>query len=215
MGVKERKQREKQARTDQIQAAAKEIFLQKGYAATTMEDIASRVELSVATIYSYFKNKGELYASLNLITLKFLEEQIEMVYRDETLGVEGKIIGFKDAMYKTFLYEPLILKNILHLQVVNAFAEISDDLIEKINDMTRRTLRMMAAVLQQGASQGIFCGGHVMADTDILWSTFTGLLLWEESKKRINPARDYFKTTLDRAFDLLLLGLQKKCNPEK
>ena len=210
MGVKERKQREKQARTELIQTAAKEIFLQKGYTATTMEDIASRVELSVATIYSYFKNKGELYASLNLITLKFLVEQIELVFNNKNLGVEEKIIGFKDAMYKTFLYEPLILKNILHLQVVNAFAEISDELIENINDMTRRTLKMMAAVLQQGVSQGIFREGYVIADTDILWSTFTGLLLWEESKKRINPARDYFKTTLDRAFDLLLLGLQKK-----
>lgn len=210
MGVKERKQREKQARTDLIQAAAKKIFLQKGYAATTMEDIASSVELSVATIYSYFKNKGELYASLNLITLKYLADQIELVFNNKDLGVEEKIIGFKDAMYKTFLYEPLILKNVLHLQVVNAFAEISDELIEKINDLTRRVLKMMAAVLQQGVLQGIFRKGHIMADTDILWSTFTGLLLWEESKKRINPEKDYFKTTLDRAFDLLLLGLQKK-----
>jgi hypothetical protein len=41
-----------------------------------------------------------------------------------------------------------------------------------------------------------------MAHADIIWSTFTGLLIWEESKREINPKKDFLKSTLGRACDI-------------
>ena len=79
MGIQERKEREKERRRQQIIVAAKRVFSGKGFNKATMEDIAKEAELSPGTIYIYFKNKDELYASLSLRILKHLNIRLEHV----------------------------------------------------------------------------------------------------------------------------------------
>ncbi len=56
MGPQERKQREREARRSAIINTAMKIFLKKGLANTTMEEIAEKAEYSKAVLYLYFKN---------------------------------------------------------------------------------------------------------------------------------------------------------------
>lgn len=77
MGTTERKAREKVLRKEQIINAAKSVFLEKGFSGATIEDIAKEAELSVGTLYIYFKNKDDLYASLNLRALDILNQEME------------------------------------------------------------------------------------------------------------------------------------------
>ena len=60
MGIRERKEREKERRRQQITVAAKKVFSDKGFNRATMDDIANEAELSPGTLYLYFKNKEEL-----------------------------------------------------------------------------------------------------------------------------------------------------------
>ncbi|MBW2283651.1 MAG: helix-turn-helix transcriptional regulator, partial [Deltaproteobacteria bacterium] len=66
MGIKERKEREKEMRQRQIITAAEKIFSAKGFRGATMEDIAREAELSPGALYTYYNKKDDLYASLNL-----------------------------------------------------------------------------------------------------------------------------------------------------
>jgi len=77
MGIVEPREREKQMRRQQILDAAKKMFSQKGFTGATIESIAKDAELSPATLYLYFKNKDELYASLNMKILEVLIEGLE------------------------------------------------------------------------------------------------------------------------------------------
>lgn len=79
MGIRERKEREKERRRQQIIVAAKRVFTSKGFNKATMEDIAQEAELSPGTLYLYFKNKEELYASLSLRILQYLHIRVEHV----------------------------------------------------------------------------------------------------------------------------------------
>lgn len=60
MGVSERKEREKADMKDLIRAAALKMFLQEGYAKTSIRNIAEEIEYSPGTIYLYYKDKDEL-----------------------------------------------------------------------------------------------------------------------------------------------------------
>jgi TetR/AcrR family transcriptional regulator, mexJK operon transcriptional repressor len=51
-------------RGGQILRAAREQFLQRGYAATSMEDIALAARVSKPTLYVYFGNKRDLFAAI-------------------------------------------------------------------------------------------------------------------------------------------------------
>jgi len=60
MGVTDRKEREKTEMKELIRATAMKMFLEDGYAKTSIRSIAEAIEYSPGTIYLYFKDKDEL-----------------------------------------------------------------------------------------------------------------------------------------------------------
>ena len=64
MGITERKEREKLHRKEEILNAAETVFFEKGLAASTMDEIADRAELSKGTLYLYYKSTEDLYMAI-------------------------------------------------------------------------------------------------------------------------------------------------------
>lgn len=64
MGITERKEREKKQRKEQILEAARRLFQERGFLNVTISDIAESAELSIGSLYLYFKNKEDIYAGL-------------------------------------------------------------------------------------------------------------------------------------------------------
>jgi AcrR family transcriptional regulator len=56
--------RRKDARPEEITRAALELFVERGYAATRLEDVAARAGVSKGTLYLYFANKAELFKAV-------------------------------------------------------------------------------------------------------------------------------------------------------
>jgi AcrR family transcriptional regulator len=56
--------RRKEARPEEITAAALELFVERGFAATRLEDVAARAGVSKGTVYLYFANKEELFKAV-------------------------------------------------------------------------------------------------------------------------------------------------------
>jgi AcrR family transcriptional regulator len=48
-----------------IQQAARWVFMQHGYAAASMDQVAARAVVSKATVYTYFASKQELFAAIS------------------------------------------------------------------------------------------------------------------------------------------------------
>ena len=64
MGIAERKEREKEDRRRLILDRAKELILERGVPALSMQDIADAAELSKATLYLYFPSKEALLSEI-------------------------------------------------------------------------------------------------------------------------------------------------------
>ena len=56
--------RRKEARPEEITAAALTLFVEKGYANTRLEDVAAQAGVSKGTLYLYFANKQELFKAV-------------------------------------------------------------------------------------------------------------------------------------------------------
>jgi TetR/AcrR family transcriptional repressor of mexJK operon len=52
------------SKQDAVLAAAQEVFLEAGYAAASMDAVASRANVSKATIYAHFDNKRALFEAM-------------------------------------------------------------------------------------------------------------------------------------------------------
>jgi AcrR family transcriptional regulator len=57
-------ERRKEARTGEILDAALEVFVERGYAATRLDDVAQRAGVSKGTVYLYFDSKEELFKAV-------------------------------------------------------------------------------------------------------------------------------------------------------
>ncbi len=64
-------------------------------------------------------------------------------------------------------------------------------------------------IFSDGIDNGDFIKQNPMALADILWALFSGVILWEESKKIIDKKKDFLKPTLDIAFDIFRQGITK------
>jgi AcrR family transcriptional regulator len=208
MGIQERKEREKERRRQQIIVAAKRVFSEKGFNKATMEDIAHEAELSPGTLYLYFKNKEELYASLSLRILQYLHIRVEHVNNEEGRDTKQKLDALVEAMYDVYAFDPLILINMFHLQSSETLKNLSPKLLSELEDLSRKSIAAISEVFRSGIEAGEFVDRHPVALADIFWALFSGVILWNTSKKIIDEGKDYLKQTLETAFEIFSRGLR-------
>ncbi|MDB4442299.1 TetR/AcrR family transcriptional regulator [bacterium] len=209
MGIQERKQRERERRRQQIIVAAKRVFSERGFSKTTMEDIAREAELSPGTLYLYFKNKDELYASLSLRILQYMNIRLEDVKKEKDSNPEQKIASIKEALYDVYQFDPMILINMFHLQSSETLKNLSSPLLDNISGLSRNSLQILADIFENSSDRNTVLTRQPTAVADIVWSLFTGVVLWEESKRMIDDDKDYLKHTLDIAFEIFARGVSK------
>jgi len=213
MGIQERKVREKERRRQQIIVAAKRVFSEKGFNKATMEDIAKEAELSPGTLYLYFKNKEELYASLSLRILQYLHIRVDHVLK-ETGEPRQKLASLVEAMYDVYAFDPLILINMFHLQSSETLRNLSPELMQQIEDLSRKSIGAISSVFKEGIERGVFVDRHPVALADIFWALFSGVILWNTSKRIIDQRKDYLTQTLHTAFDIFSRGLLQQPDPD-
>ena len=175
MGVKERRKREKSQRRQQILDVARRLFLEKGYFEVRMDEIAAGAELAIGTLYLYFHNKDEIYASLCSEALDILnhllaeaeekggsyQERLEAIgraylrfYRE--YGSYYDIVSFVGLGFKRIGLSPELEKRI---------TEKSDAAIEKLETLVKAGIE--AGEIMEGDSKEI---------TFFLWGLLEGLI---------------------------------------
>jgi AcrR family transcriptional regulator len=207
MGIADRREREKNERRRLIMDAAKRLFSSKGFSATTMEEIAKEVELSPSTLYLYFKNKEELCGSLSVRELGHLLKRLEQIDENDALNPEQRLEALKEVLLGIYEFDPLLLLNVYHFQTSQLFKELSEDLAIEIQRFSRRALRTIARIFEYGIRQGRFRDIHPIAVADIVWSVFSGMVIWEESKRALDSSKSYMRETLDLAFEIITQGV--------
>jgi AcrR family transcriptional regulator len=210
MGIQERKERERERRRQQIIVATKKVFSEKGFNKATMDDIAGEAELSPGTLYLYFKNKEELYASLSLRILQYLHMRVEHVENDPEMDPEKKLDALMSAMYDVYDFDPLVIINMFHLQSSETLKNLSPELIDEIKELSRKSIGGFARVFKEGIQKGVFVDRHPVALSDSFWALFSGVVLWSNSKRVINKDKDFLRETLDLAFRIFKQGIVRQ-----
>lgn len=84
-----RRQREREQRLETILGAAQTLFAGEGYHKASMEKIADKAEVSVGTLYFYFKNKEDLLVKL-LGQIGFdLRNMLGSAFKNKDLSLAG------------------------------------------------------------------------------------------------------------------------------
>ena len=206
MGSEQRREREKQMRRRHIMEAAKAVFAANGFGSATMEQIAQRADYKPATLYLYFKNKHELYASLTRELMEHISEQFIQWAGRTDIGPMDKLAMLPGLMMALYDHDPTVLVALFRLQASQGVKMLEDETIEELNKHAALAMRSISSVFRAAVENGEMNGHHPNAMADSVWAIFTGMVLWEESKRFFNPRKQYLGTTLEMTINLFVQG---------
>ena len=129
--------------------------------------------------------------------------------KEKDIDPQKKIGAIKEALYDVYQFDPMILINMFHLQSSETLKNLSSPLLDNITELSRNSLNVLAEIFKDGSGRNDYFDNNPTAVADIIWSLFTGVVLWEESKRMIDDDKNFLKQTLDVAFEIFARGLTK------
>ena len=202
--TKPRWERRKDARPQELLAAAIDLFVERGFASTRLEDVARRAGVSKGTLYLYFENKEELFKAV-------VRTSIVPVIGDAESSV-AEFEGHSADLLRSVLmawWERIganKVSGIIKLVTAEAgnFPELAMFYQEEV--ITRGT-RMISSMLERGVSRGEFRAINVPQMTQVLIAPMLMLVTWRHSvgpceRNALQPL-----AFLDAFLDMALHGL--------
>ena len=91
----ERKVRKRAEREDRILAVAKQLFLAKGFANTTIDEIATKADVSKGAVYLHYRTKDDIYFNIVEKALETMRDMFRQAADREEAGLEKfRAIGY-------------------------------------------------------------------------------------------------------------------------
>lgn len=169
MGIKERREREKENLRQDILDVAREMFATEGYESVSMRKIADKIEYSATTIYLYFKDKNELLYQICEETFAQLGEKIRAVSEPET----DLIIRLKKGLRA---YIEFGVAHPHHYQVTfmsPVFSHPTDEYHYE-GSMGERTFNFLREEVTNCVAAGKLRNGDIDAISQALWAGIHG-----------------------------------------
>ena len=176
MSISDRREREKIQRRNTIVDAAEKLFFSKGFANTTMDEVAEIVELSKGTLYLYFKSKEELYGAIIQRAMDILKEMFK-----EAASTDGNGLTRIDAVGMTFydFYKkyPFHFQALFHRELNNAILSKDNPQFEELMMQGEEMFQLAVDIIRDGVTDGSIRPGVDPYKTALaLDGIFTGLL---------------------------------------
>lgn len=195
--------RRKDARPQELIAAALDLFVERGYAATRLDQVAARAGVSKGTLYLYFPGKEELF--------KAVVRETVVPILGEAEDAIGRCQGSSAALFREIVlgwwerFGNTKLSGIAKLMIAESgnFPELARFYHEEV---IRRGNAMIARLLERGVAAGEFRPCDAQRMTEVIVAPMLMLMLWKHSfgchVESIDSA-----VYLDHFIDLCLRGL--------
>lgn len=153
--------------------AATALFLRKGYAGTSMDDIAREAAVSKQTVYQHFSDKEQLFADIVLATTDQVQDLVRLTGEALATGTDVQAgLGELARQFLTSLMQPGLLRlRRLVIATADHFPEVGRSWYEQ---GFGRVLITLAGRFAQLSDRGLLA----VDDPLIAAHHFVGLLLW-------------------------------------
>lgn len=204
------RRRRKEARPQEILAAALSLFVERGYAATRLEEVARRAGVAKGTLYLYYANKEALFRAV-------VEEGILPVLTDletQAAGYEGDtpelLRRFTRQWWRTVGATDLIGLPKLVLCEARNFPELADYYFERV---IRRGHGLLRRIILRGMERGEF--RPVVAEQAVMLAISPLLIqsFWRAALPTEGMGLEDPEALLDTHVDIFLRGVLAETHP--
>jgi AcrR family transcriptional regulator len=199
--------RRKHARPEEITAAALELFVERGYAGTRLEDVAASAGISKGTLYLYFANKEELFKA---VVREGLVSPIA-----EMRGLVDHYEGSTLELLRMMLFgwwERIGASGIggipkLVISEAGNFPELARFYLAEVVEPAQAAT---VAIVERGIARGEFRKVNADVVARLMAAPMLGLLMWRNALEPFSKAKLDPLAYLEAHLDMLRHGLAKE-----
>jgi TetR/AcrR family transcriptional regulator len=210
--ARNRRQRERAARRESILAAAQETFTTRGFAGSTMEEVALRAEITKPTLYGYFRTKDELLLNLMLPVFADIGDELQALHRDLEAGLitgcDQLIARFLDAVLTPYSTDPARFRLAQLLHQTRLVESLDPASLAALDIQGRTDFTLARSILRMAVDQGLIRDVPTGPLADLIWGIVVGTIQVEDIKNRTG-GRPQHTAALRLANELLISALQR------
>ena len=196
--------RRKDARPGELSSAALELFVERGFAATRLDDVAKRAGVSKGTLYLYFDSKDDLFKAV--IREGIVSRIVE--FEERMRAYRGSSADLMRLLVQTWWQKigATKLAGITKLMMSEAgnFPELAKFYHDEV---IVRGMALFAAAIQRGIDSGEFRPIELVHTPHICAAPVVMLMLWRNSFNLCGTEQMNPEIYLATHTDLLLRGL--------
>lgn len=188
-----------------IQNAAIKLFVQFGFAKTTLDDIAESVGMKKASLYYYYNSKEELFRDVvGTVTGKFLE-QLENEVANEK-NVKSKLTKFI-TLHLDYFEQMMNLHNVS----ISASLEFKPLIDQFYKEFYAKRLNIISKIINNGVENGELKDCDTEKVSCTIFSVFESLGMLALQRSKLRGEVDFKKLEDDQIFliNILIDGLKK------
>src|SRR2546423_7004626 len=184
--------------------AAERHFLERGYEATRIDEIAADADVAVGSIYNHFGSKEALYAALLEHALEtfegYMEEEVppDLTPVEQILDVTGRLARFGRERPGEMRVLCLPQPSAPHERL----SEVVDAVARSMAAHERRTAALIEAARRRGQTRQV----QSRDAAAFLWAAWKGMLTLGPRAARAAPGRDRELRTLIEAGLRIVVG---------
>ncbi len=193
MGIKQRREREREATQQAILQAALEIATEEGWQAVTIRRVAERIEYSPSALYKYFEDKEDILRTLLLQRFQHIVAVLERV-ADQEQHPEERLLQMASAYWDFAWHQPTVYQLMFDLK----------GKIHEVDEAKAAFLVVRSAIEQWSRVCGVKINDLDQA-VEMIWATMHGFVALALAQY-IPGGPTRAKETLMQAVSDLLLG---------
>ncbi len=197
-------QRRSEARPGEILDAALGLFVDRGFSATKIEDIAEGAGVSKGTVYLYFKSKEDIFKCLvHDIVLPEIERVEQKV--SEHVGTQQALLitilkGWQRTMFETRLSG---MPKLMMSEASN-FPELARYYVENV---VHRSIDIVSGVIAAGIQSNEFKRCDPVITARVIMAHLVYLVIWDHSLRTYDANQLDSDNYMQCQIDLILNGL--------
>jgi len=195
---------DKEQRQAELLETAVAVFAERGYQATTMDEIAERAGVSKGMLYIYFKNKEALFGAVFRWFGKMTEEMMQRAIE----GAEGEVEQIRRiaaTWAQVAIQQREFVPLFLDFWAAASLRGMRNDYAEDLAVMYDEYRTMIAGIIEQGKSKGVFrADADAQAIAYLLVGGMDGIFIQAWLSQPDNLDR-----LIIRATELLLDGIRR------
>jgi AcrR family transcriptional regulator len=188
------------SRESRVRAAALRLFREKGYHATSMQDIAAEVGMNKGSLYSYIRSKEDLLIPMFEHAMGLLTAEIEAITADLSLTPTERLTR---AIHAHVLN---VAENLDILTVyLSEWRQLRSDSLAAVREKRERYAELFFQILEDGVHRGEFRKMDTRAAMLNIIGMCNWLFRWYRPNGRLTPDQ-----IADEMVDLVLNGVSAR-----